>query len=220
MYDPDRLRGHSWFVGNMDRDEANSRLAPYPSNTFLVRGRMVNGEQVGHALSLKTDIDVKHMKIESTPAESGQVVTGSIGQTCFQRGNGQFNYFLSDARHFKSIVDLITFYCRNSLKECFSGLNTPLQFSVGEVTIVQVLHDYTPEDEHINRLPLKKGDQVSSGSYILTMGPWPNKRSGVNQSLFGFGHPWIPADGQLDCVDIEIRLGDYLRLWKDDNLVF
>ncbi len=77
MFDPIRLKGHSWFVGNMDRDEANTRLGPYPPNTFLVRGRMVNGEQVGHALSLKTEIDVKHMKIESIPAESGQVVMRS-----------------------------------------------------------------------------------------------------------------------------------------------
>ncbi len=58
----------------MDRDEANARLGPYPPHTFLVRGRIVNGEQVGHALSLKTEGDVKHMKIESTVAEAGQVV--------------------------------------------------------------------------------------------------------------------------------------------------
>ncbi len=33
-----RLEEHPWFVGEMDRDCANQKLAPYPIYTFLVKG--------------------------------------------------------------------------------------------------------------------------------------------------------------------------------------
>ena len=52
----------------MDRDSAVTKLEPYPIYTFLVRCRVQNGERLGYALSLKTDQDVKHMKIDSAPA--------------------------------------------------------------------------------------------------------------------------------------------------------
>jgi hypothetical protein len=35
-----RLEEHPWFVGEMDRDCANLKLAPYPVYTFLVRCRV------------------------------------------------------------------------------------------------------------------------------------------------------------------------------------
>ena len=35
-----RLEEHSWFVGDMDRDSANLKLAPFPVWTFLVRYRV------------------------------------------------------------------------------------------------------------------------------------------------------------------------------------
>ena len=50
-------------------------------------------------------------------------------------GNGHV-YFLSETRKFRSVVELVTFYSRNSLKESFKGLDTPLRFPVGEVTLV------------------------------------------------------------------------------------
>lgn len=45
-------------------------------------------------------------------------------------------YFLSETRKFRSVVELVTFYSRNSLKESFNGLDTPLRFPVGEVFLV------------------------------------------------------------------------------------
>ena len=52
---------------------------------FLVRCRVhaTNGEKLGYALSLKTELDVKHMKIDSTKA------------------GGNF-FYLSDTRKFRS----------------------------------------------------------------------------------------------------------------------
>ena len=63
-----RLEDQSWFVGEMDRDAAVTKLDPFPIYTFLVRYRVLNGERLGYALSLKTEQDVKHMKIDSAPA--------------------------------------------------------------------------------------------------------------------------------------------------------
>ena len=63
-----KMEDHSWYVGNMDRDSANAELEDFPQGAFLVRCRVhaTNGEKLGYALSLKTELDVKHMKIDST----------------------------------------------------------------------------------------------------------------------------------------------------------
>ena len=45
---------HAWFVGDMDRDQANISMQLYPIGTFLVRARLQAGERVGYALSLRT----------------------------------------------------------------------------------------------------------------------------------------------------------------------
>ena len=73
-----------------------------------------NGEKLGYALSLKTDSDVKHMKICTTGGGGGGNVTdigGGIG--------GGSLFFLSDTRKFRSVVELISWFSRNSLKESF-----------------------------------------------------------------------------------------------------
>ena len=58
------MEDHNWYVGDMDRSRANTKLMDYPVNTFLVRARLgQDGTRLGHAISLRTDTDVKHMKI-------------------------------------------------------------------------------------------------------------------------------------------------------------
>ena len=49
-----RIEEHAWFVGDMDRDQANISMQLYPIGTFLVRARLQAGERVGYALSLRT----------------------------------------------------------------------------------------------------------------------------------------------------------------------
>ena len=49
-----RMEEHAWFVGDMDRDQANVSMQLYPMGTFLVRARLQAGERVGYALSLRT----------------------------------------------------------------------------------------------------------------------------------------------------------------------
>ena len=71
-------------------------------------------------------------------------------------------YFLSETRKFRSVVELVTFYSRNSLKESFSGLDTTLRFPIGEVFLVKAKFDFVPPVEQKTMLPLKTGDEVSS----------------------------------------------------------
>ena len=49
-----RMEEHPWYVGDMDRDQANESMKLYPIGTFLVRARLLAGERVGYALSLRT----------------------------------------------------------------------------------------------------------------------------------------------------------------------
>ena len=70
-------------------------------------------------------------------------------------------YFLSETRKFKSVVELVTFYSRNSLKESFNGLDTTLRFPIREVFRVQAKFDFVPPPDQKTMLPLKTGDEVS-----------------------------------------------------------
>ena len=87
------IEEHSWFVGEMDRDTANKRLEDYPVCTYLVRSRLnAQGDKAGYALSLKTDQDVKHMKI----------CTVSVQDVSHGDPIGTKYFYLSDSRKFRS----------------------------------------------------------------------------------------------------------------------
>ena len=89
-----KVEEHAWYVGEMDRETANNRLHDYPVCTFLVRCRLnAHGEKIGYALSLKTDQDVKHMKI-CTATLDGTIVN--------DENNAHKQFYLSDTRKFKS----------------------------------------------------------------------------------------------------------------------
>lgn len=66
-------------------------------------------------------------------------------------------YHLSTLRHFKTIIELVSFYERNDLGENFSGLNQTLQWPFREVIAV-ALYEFVPKEP--NQLPLKEGCQV------------------------------------------------------------
>ena len=149
----------------MSRDEANARLNHFPSGAFLVRcGRL------GYALSLKTIQDVKHMKIDSSDSSNSGDDHDNVPKF----------YYFSENRKFFTIVELvmllhlfyeckyviayflqIAWYCRNSLKESFQGLDTILQFPIGELAIVEAVYEFRPSDEDVNTLPLKMGERVA-----------------------------------------------------------
>lgn len=151
---------HSWFVGDMDRESANRRLEGYPMCTYLVRCRLNSrGDRVGYALSLKTEKDVKHMKIcekkvvaKDHPSDGGTSSSGSSSSSLF---------YLSDTRKFGSVVELVAWYGRHSLRESFSGLDTTLRFSVGELLMVEALYEFSPALSDRNMLPMKPGDVLT-----------------------------------------------------------
>ena len=148
-----KMEEHAWYVGEMDRDTANRRLQDYPVCTFLVRSRLnAHGENLGFALSLKIDQDVKHMKICTTVLAAAPSSKENLDHKQF---------YLSDTRKFRSVVELVNWYSRNSLKESFSGLDTCLRFSIGELSIVEAQYEFSPAQSDRNMLTLVPGDRVT-----------------------------------------------------------
>ncbi|XP_046801974.1 protein vav isoform X1 [Lucilia cuprina] len=138
-----QLAEFNWFVGNMDRETAQLRLEHRRVGTYLLRVRpqgASNPKETMYALSLKTDDNViKHMKINQDTIADNIV------------------YCLSSRRHFKSIVELVSYYERNDLGENFAGLNQSLQWPYREV-FATAIYDFEPKGN--NQLQLKTGCQV------------------------------------------------------------
>ncbi|KAH8291651.1 hypothetical protein KR018_010119 [Drosophila ironensis] len=139
-----QLSEFNWFAGNMDRETAANRLENRRIGTYLLRVRP-QGPSTAHetmyALSLKTDDHViKHMKINQENAGESML------------------YCLSSRRHFKTIVELVSYYERNDLGENFAGLNQSLQWPYKEV-IATALYDYEPKAGS-NQLQLRTDCQV------------------------------------------------------------
>ncbi|KAJ8264176.1 hypothetical protein GJAV_G00146070 [Gymnothorax javanicus] len=100
------LSGFSWFAGNMDRAAAKNLLQTRSDGTYLVRQKDA-GE---FAISIKFKMETKHIKITST--------------------EGLFR--INEKKAFKGLIDLVEFYQKNTLKEYFKELDTPLQFPFKE----------------------------------------------------------------------------------------
>lgn len=147
-----RMEDHFWYAGQMDRESANQTLLHFPPGAFLVRcGRL------GFALSLKTDHDVKHMKIDTQESSSAEDDNA---------------YFFSENRKFGSIVELVSWYCRNSLKESFQGLDTFLLFPFKELFRVEATYDFRPNPEDANMLTLRQGERVTILDQLDGNGWW------------------------------------------------
>ncbi|EDW06943.1 protein vav isoform X2 [Drosophila mojavensis] len=139
-----QLSEFNWFVGNMDRETAANRLENRRIGTYLLRVRPQGASsphETMYALSLKTDDHViKHMKIN-------------------QENDGEsMLYCLSSRRHFKTIVELVSYYERNDLGENFAGLNQSLQWPYREV-YATALYDFDPKPGS-NQLQLRTDCQV------------------------------------------------------------
>jgi len=145
-----RIEEHAWFVGDMDRDQANISMQLYPIGTFLVRARLQAGERVGYALSLRTKEDTKHMKINS--GEHPEWGT---------------KFYLSESHVFRSMVELISYYTQNSLKESFAGLDMNLRFQFRDLSLVRASYDFTPDQTESNMLLFRSGEILA---VIDTMG--------------------------------------------------
>ncbi|XP_041482210.1 guanine nucleotide exchange factor VAV2-like isoform X2 [Lytechinus variegatus] len=88
-----------WYVGEMERTEANDKLISKPGCFLLRKSRR------GYAVSLEHDRQVKHMRVVME--------------------NNQFG--LAEQTTFPSLQDMINYYSRNSLVSVFRGLDACLR---------------------------------------------------------------------------------------------
>ena len=56
------------------------------------------------------------------------------------------------------MVELISYYTANSLKQSFSGLDMTLKFPFRDLSLVKAEYDFTPEKNDSNMLMFKSGD--------------------------------------------------------------
>ncbi|XP_072776194.1 proto-oncogene vav [Taeniopygia guttata] len=96
------LSVYPWFGGPLERSGAELALASRSDGAFLVRQRL--REPGDFAISLKFRGQVKHIK-----------VTASEGL-----------YRVTERKAFRGLVELVEFYRRNSLRDCFKALDTTL----------------------------------------------------------------------------------------------
>jgi hypothetical protein len=150
-----RIEEHSWFVGDMDRDQANTSMHMYPVGTYLVRARLQAGERVGYALSLQTLEDTKHMKINVADHVDW-------GTKCF----------LSESRAFRSTVELVSWYSHHSLKESFSGLDMTLKFAYRDLSLAKACYDFIPDQAESNMLAFRSGEVLAVIDTMGDMGGW------------------------------------------------
>ena len=170
-----RIEEHSWFVGDMERDQANTSMHMYPVGTYLVRARLQGGERVGYALSLRTVEDTKHMKINTGDH-------AEWGTRCF----------LSESRAFRSTVELISWYSHHSLKESFSGLDMTLKFAFRDLSLVKACYDFIPDQADSNMLAFRSGEVLA---VIHTMGDTGGWWKAVKDNRIGY----IPKDFVSAC---------------------
>uniref|UniRef100_A0A3Q3A6C4 Osteoclast-stimulating factor 1 n=1 Tax=Kryptolebias marmoratus TaxID=37003 RepID=A0A3Q3A6C4_KRYMA len=129
------------FAGHMDRNAAKNLLMPRSNGTFLVRQKDA-GE---FAISLKFNMDIRHIRI-----------TSSEGL-----------YRINEKKAFRSLVEMIEFYQKNSLKEYFRDVDTTLQTpykqpeqrgSIRSLGVARARYDYSARDR--TELSLQEGDTI------------------------------------------------------------
>nr|XP_031363681.1 proto-oncogene vav-like [Lonchura striata domestica] len=96
------LSVYPWFGGSLERSEAELALSSRSDGAFLVRQRL--REPGDFAISVKFRGQVKHIK-----------VTASEGL-----------YRVTERKAFRGLLELVEFYRRNSLRDCFKALDTTL----------------------------------------------------------------------------------------------
>ncbi|XP_030630575.1 guanine nucleotide exchange factor VAV3b [Chanos chanos] len=98
-----------WFAGPMERHQAEAELTDRENGTFLVRHR--TRECGEYAISIKFNDEVKHIKILTKDG-------------CF---------YIAESRTFKTVLGLVEYYKKNSLREGFRSLDTTLQVPYKQV---------------------------------------------------------------------------------------
>ena len=109
----------------------------------------------------------------TTPTEDPGAVVADPEVAAAAAAGGR-RYYFSENRKFNSIVELVSWYCRNSLKESFQGLDTRLQFPIGELSLVEAIYDFNPAsgEDRANLMTLKTGERVAVIDKLDDKGWW------------------------------------------------
>ncbi|KAG2471456.1 proto-oncogene vav-like isoform X1 [Polypterus senegalus] len=156
------LSQYQWYAGSMERAGAENQLSNRSDGTYLVRQRQKESGE--YAISVKYNVEIKHIKVTSS--------------------DGLFR--INEKKAFKSLVELVEFYQRNSLKECFKTLDTTLQFpfkdperravaksqegSVRYFGTARARYDFSARDR--TELSLREGDIIKIISKKGMQGWW------------------------------------------------
>ncbi|XP_075435050.1 guanine nucleotide exchange factor VAV2 isoform X2 [Ascaphus truei] len=95
---------HPWFAGNMERPQADNLLKSHVSGSYLIRERPAEAERF--AISIKFNDEVKHIKV-------------------VEKENW---IYITEAKKFESLLELVEYYQTHSLKESFKQLDTMLKY--------------------------------------------------------------------------------------------
>ncbi|XP_014206932.1 protein vav isoform X2 [Copidosoma floridanum] len=138
------LSAKLWYVGEMGRDAAATKLEQRENGTYMVRIRPPTGhprlkDETNYALSIKADDVVRHIRIFKREVDGADL------------------YYLSESRFFKSVVELVEYYERVSLAENFENLDQRLLWPFRRV-LAKALFDYRGGER--NQLSLRKGCRV------------------------------------------------------------
>ncbi|KAK0180051.1 hypothetical protein PV327_005733 [Microctonus hyperodae] len=131
-----------WFVGEMGRDAAAQKLEAREDGTYMLRVRPNQNRlmhETNYALSIKADGAVKHIRVFKRDVEGADL------------------YYLSESRFFKSVVELVEFYERESLSENFEKLDQRLLWPFRRV-LAKALFDFRAGER--NQLTLRRGCRV------------------------------------------------------------
>uniref|UniRef100_V9KF60 Proto-oncogene vav n=1 Tax=Callorhinchus milii TaxID=7868 RepID=V9KF60_CALMI len=153
---------YHWFAGPMERAQAETELCNRSDGTYLVRQRVKDAGEF--AISIKFNQEMKHIKVTTA--------------------DGLFR--ITEKRAFKKLTELVDFYQRNCLKECFKALDTTLQFPFKEPErrlipkqsgaslkyygTAKARYDFSARDR--SELSLKEGDVIKIINKKGTPGWW------------------------------------------------
>ena len=178
------LDEYSWFAP-VDRNTADlilNRIQNFPSQTlFMVRCR----QEGGYAISIKCNGLVDHIKINVTYLDPiGNSLALNLQQNLNFLNSAHLNHEINtnasafysiDQRNFSSVINLVKFYCQNTLKENFPQLETTLGTPYRDalptpISVAIAMHDYDPLTN-----PNNTGEQIElktlSKYFILNKEP-------------------------------------------------
>ncbi|XP_032688224.1 protein vav isoform X3 [Odontomachus brunneus] len=132
-----------WFVGEMGRDAASNKLECREDGTYMLRVRPAGQPRLQHetnyALSIKAEGAVKHIRVFKRDVDGADL------------------YYLSESRFFKTVVELVEYYERQSLSENFEKLDQRLLWPYRRI-LAKALFDFHGCER--NQLSLRRGCRV------------------------------------------------------------